>query len=316
MLTNENLYWLTVLPKRLAVIGAGTIGSEMAQAFARFGSKVTIYDISPEFLPDEDPDAAAILQESMAKDDVDFRLGVREMSFSRVGSDIHIRVIENGREQIDAFDKILLSVGRTPNTQDLNLEAVHVKCDDKGIVVNDRLCSTNSRIYACGDVASEFRFTHAADALSHIVIGNALFFGTHNASQLNIPTAIYTDPEIAHVGVYGHLEKGEAIETIYLPFTDSDRAVLDSQSNGLIKIHHDKRGTIKGATIAAAHAGDLISEIVMAMNHQIKLGSLASDIHPYPTLSEMIKSCGDTYRKTMLTPSISKFLKKMLSWRR
>ncbi|MBU1920645.1 mercuric reductase [bacterium] len=316
ILTNENLFWLTELPKRLAVIGSGSTGAEMAQAFARFGSKVTVYDIASSFMPKEDRDASAIVRAAMAKDGVGFRLGVKEMEFSRAGDEIRIRVIENGHEQTDAFDKILMATGRVPNTEGLNLEGVGVKYDESGVVVNDRLCTTNSRIFACGDVASEFKYTHAADALARIVIGNALFFGTHPASQLNIPWTTFTDPEIAHVGVYGHAEEGQGLETMHFPFTDSDRAVLDGQSNGMIKLHIDKKGNIKGATIAAANAGEIIGEIVMAMNHRIKLGSLASDIHPYPTQSEIIKKCGDTYRQTMLTPTVEKFLKKLLKWRR
>jgi pyruvate/2-oxoglutarate dehydrogenase complex dihydrolipoamide dehydrogenase (E3) component len=316
VLTNENLFWLTELPKRLAVIGSGPIGSEMAQTFARFGSQVTVYDIAPNFMSREDPDAASLVQQSMARDGVDFRLGVKEMQFLKNGGETHVKVMENGREYSASFDKVLIGVGRIPNIEGLNLQAADVDSNADGVVVSDRLKTSNPRIYACGDVASKYKFTHAADALARIVIGNALFFAAHKASALNIPWATYTDPEIAHVGVYGHMPEGEGFETMQLSFKDLDRAILDSQEDGLIKIHYDRKAAIRGATIVGAHAGEMIGEIVVAMNHKVRLGSLGSDIHPYPTQSEIIKKCGDAYRRTMLTPTISKFLKRLLEWRR
>jgi pyruvate/2-oxoglutarate dehydrogenase complex dihydrolipoamide dehydrogenase (E3) component len=316
LLTNENLYWLTELPKRLAVIGSGASGAEMAQTFARFGSEVTAYDITPAFMPGEDSDAAAIVRQSMEKDGVKFLLGVKDMTFSKSGSEIHVRVMEDGSERIGAYDKVLMCAGRVPNLEGLNLESVGVKYNEQGITVNDRLCTTNRQIYACGDVASQHKYGHAADAQAHMVIGNALFFAAHRVSELNIPWAIYTDPEIAHVGVCGALPARRGLETIQLSFENSHRAILDGQDEGMIKIHYDKKGFIRGATIVGSHASEMISEIVVAMNHRVKLGSLASDIHPYPTQSEIIKQCGDANRRFMLTPSISKFLKWILDLRR
>lgn len=316
ILTNENLFWLTELPQRLAVIGSGSTGVELAQTFARLGSKVTVYESVSSFMPKEDPDAADIVKAALTKDGIEFLVDVKEMEFSRSGNAAQIKAVVDGITHAKVFDKILLATGRIPNTENLNLEAVGVKCDASGVIVNDRLSTTNGRIFACGDVASEFKYTHAADALARIVIGNALFFGTHPASQLNIPWTTFSDPEIAHVGVFGHTEEGRELETIQLPFTASDRAILDGQSDGMIKIHFDKKGVIKGATIVAAHAGEMIGEIVMAMNNRIRLGSLAADIHPYPTLSEIIRRCGDAHRMTMLTPTVEKFLKRLLKWRR
>ena len=298
------------------MIGSGPIGAEMAQSFARFGSEVTLFDIAPSFMPREDPDAAAIVRDALVRDGVTFRLGVSGMKFAKGVGGVEITVSEDGQSRPDAFDKVLVGVGRKPNVERLDLERVGVKTTDKGIVVNDRLRTTNSRIFACGDVASQFKFTHAADAMARIVIGNALFFATHRASALNIPWATYTDPEIAHVGVYGHTDDGKDYSTIQIPFSALDRAILDSRDEGFLKVHHDRKGYIRGATIVAAHAGELIGELVVAMNHKVRLGSLASDIHPYPTQSEIVKRAGDAYRKTMLTPQIASLLNRILTWRR
>ncbi|MCL4305326.1 mercuric reductase [bacterium] len=315
-LTNETLFGLTELPRRLAVIGAGPVGIEMAQAFARFGSVVTVYDLNERILHREDPDAAERVKKSLEKDGVRFRLGIRNMRCSNTAGQkvVHCEI---GTHQVeDYFDQVLVGVGRVPNVEGMNLYAVHVEYDRDGIHVNDRLRTTNPHIYACGDVASRFKYTHAADALARIVIGNALFFGSHRASQLNIPWALYTDPEVAHVGVYDHSDDRHHLATIKLEFAHLDRAILDDADDGFIKITHDKRGQIKGATIVAPHAGELIGEVVVAMNHNVSLSGLASDIHPYPTQSEMLKKCGDLFRRTMLTPSVSRLLSNILKWRR
>lgn len=315
-LTNENLFWLTELPKRLAVIGSGPIGAEMAQAFARFGSQVTIYDIHERFMSREDPDASQIVKTSFERDGIRFRLGVKNMAFSKSSSGKTVSCEIAGKPVEDDYDQILIGVGRAPNVEGMGLEKVGVKFDRDGVEVNNQLRTTNSKIFACGDVASKYKFTHAADALARIVIGNALFFGTHRASDLNIPWATYTDPEIAHVGVYAHSQEGKNFSTIRFDLEHSDRAILDSADEGFVKVTHDKRGMIQGATIVSEHAGELIGEIVLAMNGKVSLGKIAATIHPYPTQSEMIKRCGDLYRKTMLTPTVAKLLNRILRWRR
>ncbi len=315
-LTNETLFNLTELPERLAVIGAGATGVEMAQAFARLGAKVTIFEIQTRVLPKEDRDASSIIKATLAQDGVSFQLGVKNLQFTRRGAVKTVACEVNGQSVSSDFDHILIAAGRTANVEGMNLDKVHVETTSDGIKVNSQLRTTNPHIFACGDVCSKFKFTHAADALARIVIGNALFFSTAKASDLNIPWAIYTDPELAHVGVDSDSDEGKEYQTIRLNLSEVDRAVLDDSPAGFIKITHDRRGQIKGATIVGPHAGELIGEIVVCMNHNISLSKLASDIHPYPTYSETIKKCGDLYRRTLLTPATSRFLAKFLKWRR
>ena len=315
-LTNENLFWLTELPKRLAVVGSGPIGAEMAQAFARLGSQVTIYDLNSRFMHHEDPDASEIVRKSMERDGVRFRLGVQKMTFAKRDGNKVVSCEMEGKSLEDYFDHILIGVGRAPNVEGMNLDKVGVEHDREGIHVNEMLRTTNRKILACGDVASKYKFTHAADALARLVIGNALFFSNAKASDLNIPWATYTDPEVAHVGVYETSEEANKFNTIKFELVHQDRAILDGADEGFIKVTHDKRGNIKGATIVSEHAGELIGEIVVAMNGEVNLSKIANSIHPDPTQSEMIKKCGDLYRKTLLTPSVAKTLNRILKWRR
>lgn len=315
-LTNETVFNLTELPKHLAIIGAGSTGAETAQAFARLGSLVTTFDIQNRLLPYEDRDASNIVKASLEQDGVTFSLGVKNLRFSRNGREKFLTGEINNQAFSSPFDQILIAAGRTANVEGMDLDKVHVETTSDGVKVNSQLRTTHPHIFACGDVCSKFKFTHAADALTRIVIGNALFFSTAKVSDLNIPWAIYTDPELAHVGVDSDSEEGKEYQTIRLNLSEVDRAVLDDTPAGFIKITHDRRGQIKGATIVGSHAGELIGEIVVAMNHNISLSKLASDIHPYPTHSETIKKCGDLYRRTLLTPATSKFLAKFLKWRR
>ena len=219
-----------------------------------------------------------------------------------------------------SVDEILVGVGRTPNVQGLNLEAAGVKYQDRtGVEVNAYLQTSNPRIYAAGDIYSPHKFTHTADALARIVIQNALFLGRKKASLLTIPWCTYTDPEIAHVGMYeGDAQaRGIELDTLVRPLKQVDRAIADGEEEGLLKIHV-KKGTDKilGATLVARHAGEMISEITLAMVGNIGLGTLATVIHPYPTQAEAIKQLGDAYNRTRLTPLVKKVLSRWLAWTR
>lgn len=320
-LTNETVFSLTELPRRLGVIGAGPIGCELAQAFARFGSEVTVLGNHPQVLPKEDRDAADIVEQSMRKDGVEF---VLDCNVTRVelrdGAKVIVVSCPDGREQEVIVDEILVGVGRTPNVNNLGLEQAGVTYDLKtGVEVNDHLRTSNKRIFAAGDVCSRFKFTHMADALARIVIRNALFWGRQKASKLIVPWCTYTDPEIAHVGLYPKEadEQGIAIDTFQESLSEVDRAVLDGETTGFVKIHV-KKGTEKiiGATIVARHAGEMISELTLAMVSNTGLKTLGSTIHPYPTQAEAIKRVADAYNRTRLTPFLRKVFKKWLSWSR
>ncbi len=315
-LTNETVFSLTERPSRLAVVGAGPIGCELAQALQRLGCEVTLFHKHDRILDKEDGDAAEIVQEALKRDGV--RL-VLHATLDRVETTPDGKVLHfNANGQVDTVtvDEILVGAGRSPNVEGLQLETVGVQYDThKGVWVNDYLQTTNPRIYAAGDVCMDWKFTHAADAAARIVIKNTLFspwgLGRAKLSQLVMPWTTYTAPEIAHVGLYEReaQAQGIAVETITIPFSAVDRAIADGETEGLLKIHHRKGSDqIVGATIVATHAGEMISEITTAIVHKIGLGKLSSVIHPYPTQAEAIKKAADTYRRTLLTDRTRKIL--------
>lgn len=308
-LTNETVFNLTELPARLVVLGGGPIGCELAQAFARFGSRVTILDIAPQVLPREDSDAAALVQKALAKDGVQFELGVKIVEVQRRGGETTIILERNGERKELTADHLLVSAGRAPNIEGLGLEAAGVRFAKTGVEVDDHLRTSNPRIYACGDVASRYQFTHAADAQARIVIQNALFKGRAKASALTIPWCTYTAPEVAHVGLYEKeaREKGIEVDTLTVELKTVDRAILDGADEGFLRLHL-KKGTdeILGATLVAEHAGDMLGELCLAITHKIGLGKIASVIHPYPTQGEVVKKAADAWRRTKLTPVVKK----------
>ena len=304
-LTNENFFWLTDLPERLLVIGAGPIGCEMAQAFALFGSQVTVVDVAQRVLPREDPDASAVLRRRMRDDGVHFELGVRLTEVRRVARGTGIAWERDGTRSEVVVDAILVAAGRAPNVEELNLEAAGVRAGKEGIEVDDRMRTTNPRVFAAGDVASPFKFTHAADATARLVIQNALFFGRRRASSLVIPWCTYTIPEVAHVGISADQARNAAgrVATITIPFSDVDRAVVDEETDGLVRVHHE-RGAIRGCTIVGPHAGDLIGHVAYVMQTRGSLNDLSAAVFPYPTYSEALRKAGDAWRRSRLTPTV------------
>ena len=317
-LTNENVFDLTDLPRRLLVIGGGPLGCELAQAFARFGAQTTIAQDFPLFLPKEERDAAQILSDALARDGIEVRLNT---------SAVNVRV-ENGQKLVDlvsddyrstvAVDAILTGTGRVPNVEGLDLEAAGVDHDASvGIRVDDFLQTSNRRIYAAGDACLEHKFTHSADASARIVVRNALFLGRQRVSALTIPWCTYTDPEIAHVGLYVReaRAKGIPVKTYTIPMHDVDRAIADGEEAGFVKIHVKERtDRILGATIVARHAGEMINEITLAMVAGIGLRTLGRVIHAYPTQAEAIRKAADAYSRTRLTPTMRSLLRRWVAW--
>jgi pyruvate/2-oxoglutarate dehydrogenase complex dihydrolipoamide dehydrogenase (E3) component len=319
-LTNESIFSLTELPRRLGVIGAGPIGCELAQSFALFGSEVYLVEATHGILPREDPDAAKIVQAAMVRDGVNFLCCSRNTEVKPGDNDtIRLTLDSHNKNYDQTVDELLVAVGRAPNVDNLGLEKVGVEFDKLGVQVNDRLQTTNPNIYAAGDICSPYKFTHAADFMARIVIQNALFMGRAKASSLVIPWATYTSPEIAHVGLYPKEaeEKGIAIQTFTQEFSDVDRAILEGETEGFVRVH-SQQGTDKilGCTIVAKNAGDMISEVALAMTHGLGLKKIASTIHPYPTQAEAIRKIGDQYSRTRLTPFVKSLLNKWLSWTR
>jgi len=319
-LTNETVFALTQRPARLAVIGGGPIGCELAQAFQRLGSQVFLFHKHAHLLDREDMQAAALVQNTFMREGIALHLNA---AITRVERDGAAKVVwfecqgEAGRV---AVDEILIGTGRAPNVEGMNLEAAGVQYDRrKGVLVNDRLQTTHPRIYAAGDVCLDWKFTHAADFSARLVIQNALFLGRKKASALTMPWCTYTDPEVAHVGLYENdaRDRGLELDTYMREFREVDRAMLDSEEDGFVKFHVRKRSDeILGATIVARHAGEMISEVSVAMASRMGLGRLASVIHPYPTQAEAIRQCGDAYNRTRLTPTVKKWMGRWLAWQR
>lgn len=318
-LTNETLFSLTTLPQRLAIVGAGPIGCEMAQSFARFGSEVTLIESAAGLLPKADRDAAAILRTALERHGVKIIGDGKDLKVAPLADGVAWTHTAAGREQTSFADRLLVAVGRAPNVEGLGLEAAGVAFSKKGVAVNERLQTSNANIFACGDVCSRFQFTHAADFMARIVIQNALFKGRRRVTDLTIPWAIYTSPEVAQVGLTAEEAKtqGIAIDTFTQPMAKVDRAILDGEDEGFVRVHV-RRGTdqIVGATVVATHAGDMIGELSLAMTNKIGLGGIGASIHPYPTQSEAIRKVGDLYGRTRLTPFVKRLFGRWLAWQR
>ncbi len=321
-LTNNSIFNLTELPKRLGIIGAGPIGLELAQAFQRFGSEVTVFSRSEQIMPKEDPEAVKIVKASMEKDGVTFAFHSVYRRIEGTDKDGPVRVVleADGTEKVLEFDALLIATGRKPSVNGLGLEDAGVEFDARlGVTVNDKLQTTNPDIFAVGDVAGRYQFTHMADFMARMAIKNALFFGRDKVSDLLVPWATYTDPEVAHVGLYEKdlQERDIPFTTFKRDFADVDRGIVDGIAAGYVKIHVEKgKDRILGATIVGDHAGDMISEITVAMQAGMGLGALAGVIHPYPTLAEAIRQCGDGYNRGRLTPTVKSIFHNLMALRR
>jgi pyruvate/2-oxoglutarate dehydrogenase complex dihydrolipoamide dehydrogenase (E3) component len=298
--TSSNIFDMPELPQRLVVIGGGPLGCELAQAFCRLGSRVTIIQNDPKFLPREERDAAELLSESMARDGVDIMLNT-----TVVGAHA-----ENGTKFVDganydkkvsvAADEILLSIGRIPNVENLGLEIAGVDCDDKGVKVDDFLRTTNHNIYAAGDVCMSHKFTNVAWVSARIAVRNIFENSEVRHSEMMIPWCTYCEPEIAHVGmqVWDAREKSIPVKTYTVMMQDVDRAITGGQDDGFVKLHvQEGTDKILGATIVASRASELINEVSVVMSSGIGMSDLARVIHTYPAQSEAIRLAALAYEK-------------------
>ena len=320
-LTNETIFNLTERPRRFGVIGAGPIGCELAQAFRRLGSEVTLLHADAHVLPREDGDAAKILQARFQDEGIQLVNACKIERVERQGEERTVHFVHpGGRRDSVVVDQLLLGVGRAPNVEGLELEQVGVEYDARrGVHVNDYLQTSNPRIYAAGDICMDWKFTHAADAAAKIVVQNALFARTKKLSSLVMPWCTYTDPEVAHVGLYPRdaASKGIEIDTYQVPLADVNRAVTDGEDEGFVKIHTAKgKDEILGATLVASHAGEMISEVTLAIVGKLGLGTLIDVIHPYPTQAEGIKRAAGLYTRQRATPTVKKWLSRWMAVQR
>jgi len=319
-LTNETVFSLTRLPARIAMIGGGPLGCELAQALRRCGAEIAILEVAPQILIREDRDAVARVERALVRDGVTLLTGSNVVAVERRGRDKLIRFERNGANAELAVDEIIVGVGRAPAVAGLNLEAGGVAWDrSTGVAVDDYLRTNNPRIYAAGDVCSQFKFTHVADAMARIVIRNALFYGRARVSALTIPWCTYTDPEIAHVGLYeaDANSSGIKLKTFVQEFDAVDRAILDGETEGFVKVHVAAGSDrIVGATVVASHASEMLSEVTLAIAKRIGLGAIADVIHPYPTQAEALRKLGDQYNRTRLTLRVKRIFERWLAWTR
>lgn len=313
-LTNEALFTLTERPRRLVVLGAGVIGCEMAQAFARLGTEVVVVDRADRVLPREEAYASAIVAARLVKDGVALHLSAAVTRVERRG-DTRVLVLCDGTEL--AGDALLVALGRTPNT-DLDLDRAGVRVGKAGIEVDDHLRTANPRIYAAGDVIGQAQFTHAADHQARIVLRNALFPAPPSrVSRLVIPRVTFTHPEVAAVGLSGEeAAKDPALRVYTVGIGETDRGRTDGETEGYARVVVDAKGRVRGATIVADGAGELLAPLTLAMTHGVTLGQIASTIHPYPTRSEVVFRLASAWNKERLTPTVAAVLKGWLRFRR
>jgi len=323
-LDNESVFELTERPARLAVLGGGPIGCELAQAFRRLGSEVTLLERAEQLLTREDPDAAAVVQEALVRDGVTLRLGASLERVETQGAVKRLHLKDGGGATSLEVDAILVGAGRAPNVEGLGLEEAGVRFDPReGVEVDDGLRTSNPRIYAAGDCCMRWKFTHAADAAAKIVVQNALFaigpLGRRKLSDLVMPWCTYTDPELAHVGLSEReaRERGTEVDVWKAPFDRANRAVTEGEESGLVKVVV-KRGSdrILGATVVGSQAGELVTPLTLAIQHGIGLGAFSHVIMPYPTRSEVLKAAAGGYTRSRLTPTVARLLRLMIRVRR
>jgi|AntRauTorcE11897_2_1112592.scaffolds.fasta_scaffold00183_3 pyruvate/2-oxoglutarate dehydrogenase complex dihydrolipoamide dehydrogenase (E3) component len=286
-LTNESLFEIEELPKELLIIGGGPIGTEMSQAFANLGSKVTVIDVAEQIMVNDDPELVEILRRELEKQGVQYELNAAVQKVDQEGDRIKVFVEIDGTSKEIEGDALLMATGRRANTSSLNLESAGVKIEKGNITVNES-CRTNQKhIYAAGDVTGRYQFTHMSDHMAKIAATKALLKVVPMKIEKDlVPWVTFTNPELAHVGKTEKQlrEEGAKYEIYRLPYSKIDRAVSEGEDIGLVKIFAKKlSGKILGATVVGAHAGEFISEYAVAMKNGVSMRGIADTIHPYPS---------------------------------
>ena len=283
-LTYETVWDLEELPQRLLIIGAGPIGCEMAQAFQRLGSKVTLLEATDRVLPRDDQEASGVIAARFAEEGIDLRLDTMLEKAWRDGDGVHL--VSSGEELVG--DEVLVTIGRRPNVDGLDLDRAGVSYSDAGIQVDQNLRTSQGHIYAAGDCAGGYQFTHYAGWQGFMAVRNALLPGTKKAVAERVPWTTFTDPEVAHIGyteTQAREQFGQTAMTCYWPMDQVDRARSEGDTEGFLKIVHKTDGTILGVTVVAARAGEMVHEWVLAIDHDLKVDDVANSIHVYPTYS-------------------------------
>ncbi len=319
--TNETIFdEMHEAPRSIMILGGGPIGCEFAQVMRRLGVEVQLVELAPRLLPRDDTDASALIAKRFADEGIQVHIGTKATRFERQG-ELTIATVEDqdGERQISA-EALLVATGRTPNVEGLGLEQAGVEFTRRGVTVDKTLTTSQSHIFACGDIAGPYQFTHTADYQARIVIRNILIpWVKAKADYTWVPWVTYTDPEVAHCGLTEEqAEKDNVAYDVYrFDWDDLDRAITDSETTGFIKILTKKgKDAIVGATVTGVHAGEVMHEVLVAAKHGIGLSKLSSTIHAYPTLSSSIQRVADSFQKTRLTPTAAAVFKWLYRRRR
>ncbi len=317
-LTNESVFALREQVPSLIVLGGGPIGVEMAQAFSRLGSRVFLVNRSPQLLPHEDSDLATVVTDRISAEGVKLYQGYSSVRVEKQNGGIRLWLAApDGSEHTLVASHLLLATGRQPNIGDLGLEQAGIELLHGRIVAGPNLRTTNKHVYVCGDAAGGHQFTHVAEHHARVVLKNMLFHLPARVEERVIPWCTFTDPELARVGLSEREAKlSDIAYRVYtFPFTDIDRAQTDGDTEGFVKILTTPRGRLLGAAIVGPHAGELIHEYSLAMAARIRLSSLSSMLHVYPTMAQINRRVADAYRKEALTPGVKKWVKRLFSLR-
>jgi len=308
-LTNEGMFSLETLPEHLLVLGAGPVGVELAQAYARLGSRVSLIEQEPRILPDFDRDISRLLKQQLLADGVDIVHGA-VVRVQQQG-DVRTVVLDDGREL--SGDQLLVAVGRRPVVEGLGLELAGVEFSEGGIKVNSRMQTSRRHIYACGDVTGLMPFTHVAEQQAGVVIANAVFRIPKRMLYRVIPAVVYTEPECAQVGMgLEQAEQDASVTVVQFDMQQLDRAIADNTTLGLLKLVV-RKGRIAGAHAIGHHAGEIIHELALAIQENMKLSKITTLVHAYPGYSQLNRRTASQYYRDSLFSPFAKKLAKLLS---
>jgi len=313
-LTNETIFDLGTVPAHLIVIGGGPVGIEMAQAHRHLGARVTVVEMF-SIMANDDPELVDVVRARLAGEGIDLREGVKVARVEKAGGGVAVVIAGNGAEARVQGSHVLIAAGRRPNVGGLDLEKAGIAYSPAGIQVDARLRTTNRRVFAIGDVAGGYQFTHMAGYHAGIVIRNALFRLPAKVDTRAVPWVTYTAPELAQVGLTEDRAREQAgdIRVLRWPFAENDRARAERETDGLVKVITTPRGRILGAGIVGAHAGELIHAWVLAIGQKIKIGAVAGMIAPYPTLGEANKRAAGSFYTPALFGERTKRIVRFLS---
>jgi pyruvate/2-oxoglutarate dehydrogenase complex dihydrolipoamide dehydrogenase (E3) component len=317
-LTNESIFAVREEIPHLLILGGGPIGCEMAQSFIRLGSRVTLFDIAPRILPREDEDMSAVVKEQFEREGIALHLGVQVLKVEQQNGAVRVLLQHGQRDECRLNGShLLVAAGRKPSLEGLGLENAGIALENGRLVLDARLRTGNKNVYACGDVAGPYLFTHVAEHQAGVVLKNALLHWPAAAQTKNIPWCTFTDPELARVGLSEDeaRQRGIAYRTYRFPFTDIDRAVAEGETAGLAKIVTTPRGKLLGACITGPHAGELIAEYALAIRKGMSASDLSNTLHIYPTLAQINRRVADQRLKEALTPGRRQWLKRIFGLR-